>query len=334
MADDVETVELPVFRADHRASKGITAAMLADVAAFDCDSNPVPNIYGHAEGFKPAMDRVRGFRVAGDTLFAAVPKATAAAKKIWQGIKDGSILNRSMCFFDPADPQNPTPGKLAPRHLGWLGANAPGMPGLPALHKLVKGLAFEGDELQVTGDPADAVMFEAGEPTEPTAVHRVPPKGEKKEFETVADQETPEAKALREGNEKLAADKLQFEADQKAVRDAANDAAIDGLVAKGKVLPAEAAGLKLIFGAIAPAPLEFEAGKPKLSPTAQLAAFLDTAITVKRAPVDSGRVSPETKFEATDTKSAEEIEGAARELMKTRPGLSFEAAVSEVSGQK
>lgn len=334
MAEDVETVELPVFRADPRAGKGITAAMLADCDGFDCDSHPIPNILGHAEGAKPAMDRVRGFRVAGDVLFAQVPKATAAAKRIWDGIKSGEILNRSMAFFDPADPCNPTPGKLAPRHLGWLGANAPGIPGLPALHKLVKGLAFEADELQILGDPADAVIldFDAGQPVEPTPVHRVPPKGgPAKEFEAVAE-ETPAEKKIREDREALDRDKLAFEAEQKSARDTANAASIDGLVTRGKVLPAEAPGLKLIFGSLTPEPLEFEAGKPKVGPAAQLAAFLETALP-KRVPIDTGRQSPAKEFEAGGDKDADTIEAEARALMKDKPGLSFEAAVAQVSGQ-
>ena len=126
---------IPVFKAGSPAAiaAGITAADLPDIAAFDCANNPVPNVIGHPLTNSPANGAVMRFEARGDTLFADVPEKLAAFKPVIDGIKGGSILNRSMAFFGRNHLSNPTPGKIAPMHLGWLGGAAPGVAGLPPL---------------------------------------------------------------------------------------------------------------------------------------------------------------------------------------------------------
>jgi hypothetical protein len=152
-----EEVEIEVFRADPRASRGVTADMLAQIANEFDTSNPVPICIGHPKSNAPAFGEVKAFRAEGASLFG-----TLAGKfdKIVDGIKDGSILNRSMAFWPAGHTSNPKPGKIWPRHLGFLGASTPGIPNMP---RLDKALAFSADEdaIEAIGDPAPAVIFDA-----------------------------------------------------------------------------------------------------------------------------------------------------------------------------
>src|SRR5690348_13539215 len=107
-----DEIELEVFRAGSKASRGITAAQLAEVAAFDCEANPVSGVIGHPKSDSPAEANILGFRLDGNKLFARVANWS---DKLVDSIRNKRIVNRSMAFFDPDHEANPTPGKWAPR---------------------------------------------------------------------------------------------------------------------------------------------------------------------------------------------------------------------------
>lgn len=251
---------IEVFRAGNAAANaaGITASDLADVAAFDCAKNPVPNVLGHPKHDTPAHDAVVKFEAKGNSLYADIPEASPAFAPIVQAIKDKKVLGRSMGFFGRTHPSNPTPGKIAPKHLGFLGGAAVGIPGMPALASYFEAhpeatLTFSAaDVLEVAGDPAPAVVFEAA----PTAIitfteapEAVTPPAEKEP--TV----TPEE--IKAAQDKLAKDQAdhdarvaQFAADAKTARETANAATVDSLITANKVLPADKADLVAAFNAV------------------------------------------------------------------------------------
>jgi hypothetical protein len=316
--------EIEVFRADTRASRGITTERLASVAAFDCETHPIGCVIGHPKSDSPAEGRITGFRLDGNKLFASLKGVT---QKVVDGIKNGSILNRSMAFFGEDDDANPTPGKLAPRHLGFLGGAAPGIPGMTSLSKALAFAADDeaGDNLLIEGDPAPAwieqpagtsVIFTAKEPEM-----------------SIVDPNAPVEKSPAE---------LAFEARQdefaKRVRmqfEASNGSAIDALVREGKVLPVEAEGLKLAFNAFDPEAedLTFGAGdkQTKASAVSHILTFM--AGVPKRVPVDT-RLSPNKEFTAGDEKpkfnTPAEFNAAAEKLAKEQ-NLSFEAAAEQLA---
>lgn len=245
-------MEIEVFRAGNAAANaaGITAADLADIAAFDCAAHPVPNVIGHPLTDSPARDRVVKFRAEGNSLFADVPEASPAFAPVVEGIRKSEILNRSMAFFGKSHPSNPTPGKLAPKHLGFLGGAAPGVFGMPPL---AQSFAFSADDaLSIAGDPAPAVVFEAAPTavitfTEPPAAPAAP---------TLENTNVTEAEQLAADKAKFEADKAEhdakvaaFAADQATARKTANAATVDGLVAATKVLPSDRDALVEAFNA-------------------------------------------------------------------------------------
>lgn len=258
---------IEVFKAGSPAAiaAGITAADLNDVASFDCANNPVPNVIGHPMTNSPANGAVMRFEARGDTLYADVPEKLAAFKPVIDGIKGGSILNRSMAFFGKGNRSNPTPGKIAPMHLGWLGGAAPGIAGLAPLASYFaanpdSAFAFsaDGETLEIVGAPMDAVLVE---PTPAPATGVV----------TITDTAAPAAPAPAATEEstmktpeeiKAAADQLAldqaehdrkvaaFAADQTKARETANATTVAGLVAAGKVLPKDEKDLVAAFNAV------------------------------------------------------------------------------------
>jgi hypothetical protein len=326
----MEPTEIEVFRAGTRASRGITPEQIAEVAAFDCDANPIGVCFGHPKSDDPAAGTIQKFRADGHRLFATVKSFT---QKAVDGIKSGEWINRSMAFFHPEDVANPTPGKWAPRHLGLLGASAPGIPGMGSLQKAL-AFAADGETLIVEGDPAAAWVEEPV--VEPTPVIFTAPEAQPEPhvMEFTAEQ-IAENTRLKAEADKLKADRLAFEAEQTTAFAAGNASIVSGLVAAGKVLPNEADKLKLVFNAFGRDPIEFSA-TDKATPASALAAFLDTALP-KRLPIGD-RTSPSVEFTAPEAGSdwkaqADQIEAKARAKMATRPSLDFAAAVEEVENE-
>lgn len=329
----MDEIELEVFRAG-TASRGITAEDLAELATGFTGANPCPVVIGHPKSNDPAHGEVAAFRADGNSLFARIKNLGQA---VVEGVKNGTILNRSMKFFPKNHSSNPTPGKLAPWHLGFLGASAPGIPNMP---RIDKALAFdaEGDTFTIEAEPAPAVMAVEEDDGSTAVIEVTEPK---REFEAMAVEPTKKPATQAEIDaeaERLATERSTFQAERRASYEADNEARVDALIAGGKLLPADKDRTLLVFNALEPEALEFEAGKPKRSPASELAALLGGA--VKLVPVDEKRESPSTEFKAeigagdSATVAAGKIDAAARKLMEADSSLSFEAAVERVSQTK
>lgn len=309
---------IEAFRIGGAASRGIKPEHLAEVVDDDFAANPRALCFGHPKSDDPAAGTISGAKLEGNSLMVEVASLT---DKAIQGIKSGEWLNRSAAFFDPTHEANPRPGKWTLRHVGLLGGAAPGIPNMPTL---AKSLAFAADNetldgLEITGDPADAVVYAGA----PTPVHTI---FEAKEPAAMSTEKTPAELAFEARETEFAARvRRQFEA--------GNSTAIDNLVLAGKVTPAEAPGLKLAFNALDPEgeELTFGAGDSatKATAVAHILAFMASA--PKRVPV-GGRQSPGTEFEAQTFKTPAELTAAATALSKEK-GLTFDAAYSQLAEQ-
>lgn len=278
----MDEVEIEAFRADTRASKGLTAAHIAEAATlYDPEAAPAPLVFGHPTHDSPALGVISAARAEGGKLFLKL-------KNIHEGVvtavRERRILNRSMAFWDPAHPSNPVPGKYTIRHLGLLGGMAPAIPGMTPLR-------FSADEsaLEAEGDedhPPEAALIFRADPG--TSVIEVidRPREEPPTMPTQADLDAAlarateaEAAAEREKNARIAKEG-EFAAAETTRRNAEDGAAIDQLVTDGKVLPAEAPDLKKLFEALPTTALTFSTGEAE--PRAALKTFL-TGLP-KRAP--------------------------------------------------
>jgi hypothetical protein len=324
----MDEIEIEVFRADTRASRGITSRDIAELAeAYDPETNPAPLVIGHPKDDSPSEGVVSKFRAEGNVLFATLKDVS---DKLVDKVKNSEIINRSMAFFSKSHEANPTPGKLAPRHLGFLGGSAPGIPGMSSLKKALS-FSAEGDILVVDGDPADAIIFEAaGTPVLSVQEEFAAMPGEKTAEEIAAANEA-EAKRLADERADLEAKQQQFAADQEKAKKTAAEARVDTLVAAGKVLPANRDALAMVFGALSDDELEFSADDKGTA-----ADKLASIIASGPALVDTTgkQLSPKDKFSSSTGNAeadAQTIDAKARKLMEETPGLSFQAAVEQVS---
>lgn len=327
-------IEIEVFRADDRASRGITSADIAELAAsYDAEAFPAPAVIGHPKSDSPAHGIIAGFRAEGNKLFA---KLTDIKDDLIDKVKSGELINRSMAFFGPDHEANPTPGKLAARHLGFLGGSAPGIPGMSNLRKAFSFSAGD-DELVIDGPPAEAIIFTAA----PTPVRNVNEEPEKepspmadKNDDKSAEFEAREAEIkareeAAEAREKAAAEReKEFAAQAETSRKAANKVRVDGLVASGRVLPANRDALEKVFNALDTGELEF-AADDKGSAADKLVSIMSSG---PKLVDDSGKpLSPSTEREFSAGKdhqaTARKITARANELRNDDASLTFEAAV-------
>lgn len=296
----MDEIEIEAFRADQKASKGLTAKHIAEaVACYNPDKNPAPLVFGHPTNDSPALGLISGARADGSKLFLKVRDIADAVKT---AVKENRILGRSIAFWDPDHPSNPSPGKYAIRHLGLLGGMAPAIPGMGKLK-------FSDDEstLEEDGDvpPEAAVIFavESGTPTQ--RIIEPQPRGEKEptmeftaeqkaELEARAEKAEKEAAELREANEKR---DREFAAAEATRRASENEAALTAAVEAGKILPAEKDDLAKLFEALDTKALVFSAGEQE--PRIALAKFLDGL--PKRGPAKGeAPKSPQGEFSADD----------------------------------
>lgn len=295
----MDEVEIQAFEADTKASKGLTAAHVAEIASgYDPEKNPAPLVWGHPASDSPSLGVIAAARAEGAKLFVKVKNI---AKEVIDGVKEGRILNRSVAIWAPDHPSNPNPGKYSLRHLGLLGGQAPAIPNMPRLRFASDDSVLESDE-----GPADALLFTV-EPS-PTKVQEVREPSPAKE-PTMTEDEIKAKEAefdarQKELDEREAAAKKreeEFAASETKRRESENEAAIAAAIEAGKVLPAEKEGLAAIFNALPVKAMTFSAELGgECEPRQALAKFLDAL--PKRTAVGEGRKSPEGEFSADGAK--------------------------------
>lgn len=106
----------------------ITKDILSELASnYDSVKFPSPLVAGHPKDNDPALGWTDSLKVVGDKLMAFSSKVHKNLKK---SIKEGGYKKISVSIFNENSPANPIPGKKYLRHVGFLGAVAPAVPGL------------------------------------------------------------------------------------------------------------------------------------------------------------------------------------------------------------
>lgn len=317
----MDGIEIEMFRADTKASKGLTAAHIEEAAKlYNPELAPAPLVFGHPAADSPALGIVEKVRTDGAKLFGTLK---GMSEELVKAVRDRRVLSRSIAFWAPDHPSNPNPGKYSIRHLGFLGGQAPAIPNMPALRFSADETALESDEA-----PGEALVY-AVEDDEPTPVKIVTDPKPKKEFAAMdeaaikAAQEAneTEARRLKAEGDKLATAQQEFAASAARAREAENTAVIDKAVEQGKVLPAEKDDLAKIFNALPVQALTFSAGE--LEPRAVLGSFLDKL--PKRAPVKEPPTAEGKDF-AADGGDAKAAADAALAASNAKLKTAYQAA--------
>lgn len=125
---------LAIFRAGtHVSVDGRTIEFSdADIAEIAASYNPAlaeaPMVVGHPKLDAPAYGWAKSLRVDGGMLYAEPHQVEEQFATL---VNTGRFKNRSASIYLRDTPGNPTPGKLYLRHIGFLGAAAPAVKGLP-----------------------------------------------------------------------------------------------------------------------------------------------------------------------------------------------------------
>lgn len=319
---DAREFELEVFRADTAASKGITAADIAQAASgYDAAKNPAPLVLGHPEHDKPAKGVIQSLRADGARLFA---KVGTVATDVLEGIRKGEWINRSVAFWHPDHPSNPTPGKYSIRHLGLLGASTPAIAGM-------EPMKFNAEEtaIEIPGDPQPAVIFTA-KPTE-TVIIEEKTMPDPKEIKV---EESPEFIAEKKRADDAAAELETLRAKAKSDREAGNVAFVSGLVEAGKLPAGHKDDLIIAFNALPVEELTFGAAEAGGQPRKETPlAFFRRLFDAAKPQVIFEAMTPKGERKDVDPKSRGALDKAARDLVAEKKFESYSAAMEFLAEQ-
>jgi len=149
----IEVFRAGTFKPMGGEAQTITEANLREIAsAYDRDTAPAPVVIGHPETDTPAFGWVEHLYVEGGILKATLQDTVSEFADV---VKEGRYKRVSISLFLPRSSANPKPGKFYLKHVGFLGATAPAVPGL-------KPVKFTGDaagSLTLSQDKPGAVSF-------------------------------------------------------------------------------------------------------------------------------------------------------------------------------
>ena len=117
---------------EHRPMQGASirfseADLIETAAAYDPARHEAPLVIGHPATDDPAWGWVKSLKFADGALIAEPDQVNPAFA---DQVKAGAYKKISASFWRPDAPGNPTPGKWALRHVGFLGAQPPAVKGL------------------------------------------------------------------------------------------------------------------------------------------------------------------------------------------------------------
>jgi len=135
---------------------GFVSFSAADVSAVAANYDPkvfeAPVVVGHPQSNHPAYGWVSSLEVEDGKLLA---NAQQVEPQFSEMVEVGRFKKISICLFSPKTPSNPKPGSYYLKHVGFLGAAAPAVPGL-------KPVSLSGDESGTITLAAD-LNFSEGE---------------------------------------------------------------------------------------------------------------------------------------------------------------------------
>lgn len=278
----------------HTAMNGVTLDFsVSDIndcaAVYDPATAPAPLVVGHPKIDAPAYGWVQSLNFA-DGVLAASPKELDPA--FCELVRAGRFKTVSASFYLPNSPNNPKPGHLYLRHVGFLGAAAPAVKGLKpvefseheegvvaftdiplsslfSLGRLMRNLReyLIGEKGQDTADrvlPGYAV--EDVERAYSETIHQsetTPPAAFAAPLSNLETLVTPEEKTrLETENAQL---KAQIAANAAAAKHADHVAFAENLVSEARLRPAEKELVIAVLDQLGAAPVEFGEGDSKKS---------------------------------------------------------------------
>lgn len=213
------------------------ADVAATVAAYDPAKHKAPLVIGHPKMDDPAYGHAVALSLSTNNVVLAEPANVEPA--FADAVNDHRYDSISASFWSPDNPRNPVPGVWYLRHIGFLGAVPPAVPGLKQ-----PSFADAGDTDLITinfADSQEPVMT----PEEKAALAAQQQKL-KDDQASFADQQAEQQKREAELAER---EKAIAAKEAKAREDEISSFAED-LIKSGKLLPGEKAGIIALLGAL------------------------------------------------------------------------------------
>lgn len=127
----IEVFRPGTFKGSDGTSYTLTAEQLQQAAdAYDPAISQAPIVVGHPRHDAPAYGWVEKMLFRDGRLQA---QPIQVEPKFAEMVNAGRFKRISVCFYGPNSPNNPKPGIWYPKHIGFLGAAAPMVPGLKAV---------------------------------------------------------------------------------------------------------------------------------------------------------------------------------------------------------
>lgn len=334
---------IQIFRSGtHRPMQGDAlhfsdADLAACAAAYNPAVHEAPIVIGHPATDDPAFGWIKSISFADGCLTAEPDQINPAFA---EQVQAGAYKKISASFWSPTAPGNPTPGKWALRHVGFLGAQPPSVKGLRAVQFAgdVAGVVSFGDSSWAWGSvtrllrglrewiiddkdlaTADRVlpMWDidslAAAGTEPVTDSSYFAEPSPTKTEPAVDP-TEQAAALAARTADLDAREARLAAAEAARADAARVAFAEGLVADGRLLPAERRVVVEVLASLGAAGVvqfaEAEGGAAAPTQPEQLFRSFLTALPPR---VDFAERTP--KGTGIDPGNAQDLASAAEELI-------------------
>lgn len=335
----IEIFKAGTHRDDSGRTHTFTPAMLAEIAAtYNKALREAPLTVGHPKDNLPAYGWVAKVYVNAEGNLAIDPEQVDPA--FAEMVRAGRFKKRSASFYPPNAPHNPTPGRWYLRHVGFLGAQPPAVPGL-------KDIKFSA------ADAEGAVEISFSEAASVAAIPATQPKertmsdAEKAELEKLRAEVKAKEEALAKAQAAEQAAKTQADEAQKQVQSYAEKAAADrragfasfaeSEIKAGRLLPKDKTTAIAALETLAAAeqPLSFSEGSSITQVTAmQMCAWLQGQMSSRTAAVSFGEQAAgdlgAAAFDARG-KSDADIDAAARKYQAAHPTVSYAEALDKVT---
>lgn len=272
------------FTSNEGVAVSFTEAMFAEIAAaYDRAADPAPLVIGHPKLDDPAYGWVDSLAVENGELVARPADVEPAFA---EAVREKRYAKVSARFYPPEHAANPKPGVWYLKHIGFLGAHAPGIKGLGTVQ-----FADGADEGAVTLDFSES---EDNTMSEASFAER--------------------SNALDERERAIEAREQQARKDALAALHASNVSFAEGLIADAKLAPA---GKGLLIGVLdqldTVAVVSFgEAGE--MAPAAALKKLLGDAVPLVSFAEHGKKPGGDKSYTSFAAPSGYEVDAAQAEL--------------------
>lgn len=213
------------------------ADVAATVAAYDVAKHKAPLVIGHPKMDDPAYGHAVSLSLGRNNVVLAEPANVDPA--FADAVNNERYDSISASFWSPTNPRNPVPGVWYVRHIGFLGAVPPAVPGLKQ-----PSFADADDSDLITINFADSQEPTMGTPTQAELDKQQ--QKLKDEQASFADQQA----AAKKREDELAAREKALAAKEAKAREEEINSFAEGLIKSGKLLPVEKAGVVALLGAL------------------------------------------------------------------------------------